>query len=114
MYFKLYLLTVVSFLKIGASIMVTGRDVYGPVVGRWLCNDNWMRLTVTPKGGVKMLHSHVGWHHRFLSVAFAWFYPYLVFTTVHICYVDGFALIATSIAYGRCVFGEFQLFSWSW
>ena len=22
--------------------------------------------------------------------------------------------IATSIAYGRCVFGEFQLFSWSW
>ena len=47
-------------LKIGASIMVTGRDVYGLVVGRWLCNDNWMRLTVTPKGGVKMLHSMLG------------------------------------------------------
>ena len=44
--------------------------------------------------------SYVWWHHRFLSVAFAWFYPYLVFTTVHICYVDGFSFIATSIAYG--------------
>ena len=47
-------------LKVGASIMVTGRDVYGPVVGRWLCNDNWMRLTVTPKGGVKMVYSMLG------------------------------------------------------
>ena len=28
--------------------------------------------------------------------------------------MNGFALMATSIAYGRCVFGEFQLFSWSW
>ena len=40
--------------------MVTGRDVYGPVVGYWLCNDNWMKLTVTPKGGVKMWHPMFG------------------------------------------------------
>ena len=69
-----------------------------------------LRTKVSCENGI----SHVWWHHRFLSVAFAWFYPYLVFTTVHICYVGGFALMATSIAYGRCVFGEFQLFSWSW
>ena len=43
-------------LKIGANFKVTGRDVYGPVVGRWLCNDNRMRLTVMPKGGVKMVY----------------------------------------------------------
>ena len=78
-------------LKIGASIIVTGRDVYGPVVGRWLCNDSWMRLTVTPKGGVKMVASHVWWHHRFLSVAFCMVLPCIwVFTTVHICYVVWF------------------------
>ena len=65
-------------MKIGAST-VTGRDVYGPVVGCWLCNDNWMKLTVTPKGGVKSenVASYGWWHHRFLSVAFAWFYRYL-------------------------------------
>ena len=40
--------------------MVTGRDVYGPVVGCWLCNHNWMKLTVTPKGGVKMWHPMFG------------------------------------------------------
>jgi len=47
-------------LKIGANLKVTGRDVYGPVVGRWLCNDNRMRLTVTPKGGVKMVYPMSG------------------------------------------------------
>ena len=47
-------------LKIGASIIVTGRDVYGSVVGRWLCKVNRMRLTVTPKGGVKMVYPMSG------------------------------------------------------
>ena len=56
-------------MKIGASIMVTGRDVYGPVVGRWLCNDNWMRLTVTPKGGVKMLYPRLSG----ITVSCQWF-----------------------------------------
>ena len=69
---------------------------------------------MTPKGGVKMVYPMSGGITVSCQWAFAWFYPYLVFTTVHICYVDGFALMATSIAYGRCVFGEFQLFSWSW
>ena len=44
-----------------AASTVTGRDVYGPVVGCWLCNGcDWMKLTVTPKGGVKMWHPIYG------------------------------------------------------
>ena len=86
--------------------MVTGRDVYGPVVGRWLCNDNWMRLTVTPKGGVKMVYIPCWVASPFPVSGFLHgFTLYLdVYNNVHICYLNGFALIATSIAYGRCVF----------
>ena len=73
-------------LKVGASIMVTGRDVYGPVVGRWLCDDNWMRLTVTPKGGVKMVYSMLGG----ITVSCQWllhgFYPYWIFTTIFVLF----------------------------
>ena len=48
--------------------MVTGRDMYGPIMGCWLCNDTWMKLTVTPKGGVKM------WHPMFggITVSYQW------------------------------------------
>ena len=70
--------------------MVTGRDVYGPVVGCWLCNDNWMKLTVTPKGGVKMLHPMFGG----ITVSCQWllhgFTGHLVFTTVYMLCVNGF------------------------
>ena len=72
-------------MKIGAS-MVTGRDVYGPVVGRWLCNDNWMRLTVTPKGGVKMLHPMLGG----ITVSCQWFLHGFIlvwiFTTIFVLF----------------------------
>ena len=67
--------------------MVTGRDVYGPVVGCWLCSGNWMKLTVTPKGGVKM------WHPMFggITVSCQWFLHGFIlvwiFTTIFVLFV---------------------------
>ena len=113
MYFKLYLLTVVSF-EDWCKHYSDWKGCVWSRGGSLALQCQLDEVDGDAKRGCENGISHVWWHHRFLSVAFAWFYPYLVFATVHICYVGGFALMATSIAYGRCVFGEFQLFSWSW
>ena len=58
--------------------------------------------------------SHIWWHHRFLSVFSAWFYPGL-----GICDNVGAVwlvvlLLQQVLPMDDSIFGEFQLFSWLW
>ena len=58
--------------------------------------------------------SHIWWHHRFLSVFSAWFYPGL-----GICDNVGAVwlvvlLLQQVLPMDDAIFGEFQLFSWLW
>ena len=50
--------------------------------------------------GCENVTSNLWWHHRFVSVAFAWFYLYLVVCNGICAMWMVFALMATSIAYG--------------